>query len=105
MSPGSTVVSTLELEQMGVRLAAEAKKLRRFGVQPRTAADYVNFSYHFPASRTLLSTIEIKVFYLVPHKDGRIEVSEGDPESQVCEHTVFSHAGICPAGEPSTGSG
>ena len=24
------------------------------------AADYVSFSFHFPASRTLLSTIEIK---------------------------------------------
>ena len=59
-------------------------------------ADYVSFSYHFPASRTLFSTIEIKVFYLIPHEDGRIEVSEGDPESQVCVHTLFSHAGYPP---------
>jgi hypothetical protein len=60
------------------------------------AADYASFSYHFPASRTLLSTIEIKVFYLMPRKDGRLEVSEGDPETQVCAHTLFSHAGYPP---------
>jgi hypothetical protein len=60
------------------------------------AADYVSFRYHFPASRTLFSTIEIKVFYLVPQKDGRVEVSEGDPENQVCAHTLFSHAGYPP---------
>jgi hypothetical protein len=60
------------------------------------AADYVSFSYHFPASRTLLSTIEINVFYRIPHADCRFEVSEGDPESQVCAHTLFSHAGYPP---------
>jgi len=60
------------------------------------AVDYVSFSFHLPASRTLLSTIEIKVFYLMPRKDGRIEVSEGDPESQICAHTLFSHAGYTP---------
>jgi hypothetical protein len=60
------------------------------------AADFASFSYHFPASRTLLSTIEIKVFYLMPRKDGQLEVSEGDPESQVCAHTLFSHAGYPP---------
>jgi hypothetical protein len=60
------------------------------------AADYVSFSYHLPASRTLLSTIEIKVLYLMPRKDGRLEVSECDPESQVCAHTLFSQAGYPP---------
>jgi hypothetical protein len=60
------------------------------------AADYVSFSFHFPASRTLFSTIEVNVFYRIPHTDGRIEVSEGDPESQVCVHTLFSHAGDPP---------
>jgi hypothetical protein len=60
------------------------------------AADYVSFCYHFRPSRTLLSTIEIKVFYLIPHKDGRIEVSEANPESQVCAHTLFSQGGYPP---------
>jgi hypothetical protein len=58
--------------------------------------DYVSFSYHIPASRTLLSTIEIKVFYMMPRKDGRLEVSEGDTENQICAHTLFSHAGYPP---------
>jgi hypothetical protein len=60
------------------------------------AFDYVSFSYHLPASRTLLSTIEIKVFYMMPRKDGRLEVSEGDTENQICAHTLFSHAGYPP---------
>jgi len=60
------------------------------------AADYLSFRYHLPASRTLLSTIQINVFYRTPHQDGRFEVSEGDPESQVCVHTIFSHAGYPP---------
>jgi hypothetical protein len=66
------------------------------GVAAVFAADYVSFSYHFPASRTLLSTIEVKVFYLIPRKDGRVEVSEAEPESQICAHTLFSHAGYAP---------
>jgi len=60
------------------------------------AADYLSFYYQFPASRTLLSTIEVDVFILVPHKDGRVEVIESAPESRVCAHTLFSHAGYPP---------
>jgi hypothetical protein len=60
------------------------------------AADYLSFSRHFPASRTLISTIKVNVFYLVPHKDGKVEVIESDPESQVCAHTLFSQAGYPP---------
>ena len=60
------------------------------------AADYLSFRYHFPASRTLLSTVKVDVFILVPHKDGRVEVILGDPESRVCGHTLFSQAGDLP---------
>jgi hypothetical protein len=59
-------------------------------------ADYVIFSCCFRANRSLFSTIEINVFYRIPHEGGRIEVSEGDPESQVCVRTIFSHAGHSP---------
>jgi hypothetical protein len=60
------------------------------------AADYLSFRYHFPASRTLLSTVNVEVFILVPHKDGRVEVIQSDPKSLVCAHTMFSHAGYPP---------
>jgi len=60
------------------------------------AADYLSFNGHFPASRALFSTVEINVFYRTPHEDGRVEVSEGDPDSQVCAHALFSQAGYPP---------
>ena len=55
--------------------------------------DYLSFRLHFPPNRTLLSTINVDVFYMVPRKDGKVEVSQGDSESVVCAHTLFSQTG------------
>jgi hypothetical protein len=44
-----------------------------------------------PTSRTRLNRFSIRLV-----DDSRIEVSEGDPESQVCVQTLFSHAGYPP---------
>lgn len=58
--------------------------------------DFVSFDCHFPPSRTLFSTINVKVFYMIPIKGGRFQVEEADPETQVCSHSVFSQGAYLP---------
>jgi len=58
--------------------------------------DFVTFKCHFPPGRTLLSTINVKVFYMIPIKGGKVQIEEADPETQVCSHSLFSQGGYPP---------
>jgi hypothetical protein len=43
-----------------------------------------------------VDTIKIRPLYLVPRKDGRAELDFGDPETQMCVHSLFPHLGYDP---------
>jgi hypothetical protein len=43
-----------------------------------------------------LSVVQINKIYAVPQKGGKTEFDAGDPESQTCVNSIFSHLGYSP---------
>ena len=43
-----------------------------------------------------LSIVQINKIYAVPQKGGKTEFDAGDPESQTCVNSIFSHLGYSP---------
>ena len=46
--------------------------------------------------RDPLSVVQINKIYAVPQKGGKTEFDAGDPESQTCVNSIFSHLGYSP---------
>ncbi len=58
--------------------------------------DFVIFKFHLPPSRNLLSSINVKVFYMIPIKGGKVQIEEADPQTQICSRSLFSQGGYPP---------
>jgi hypothetical protein len=43
-----------------------------------------------------LDSMKIQRTYVIPHKDGRAEIIFGEPETQMCVHSLFPHLGYTP---------
>ena len=43
-----------------------------------------------------LSIVQISKIYAVPQKGGKSEFEAGEPESQTCVNSIFSHLGYSP---------
>lgn len=62
------------------------------------AADYLSVR-HRMTKKTAgdpLDSMKIQRTYVIPHKDGRAEIIFGEPETQVCVHSLFPHMGYTP---------
>ena len=46
--------------------------------------------------RDPLSVVQINKIYAVPQKGGKTEFDAGEPESQTCVNSIFSHLGYSP---------
>ena len=46
--------------------------------------------------RNPLSVVQINKIYAVPQKGGKTEFDTGEPESQTCVNSIFSHLGYSP---------
>ena len=46
--------------------------------------------------RDPLSVVQINKIYAIPQKGGKTEFDAGDPESQTCVNSIFSHLGYSP---------
>jgi hypothetical protein len=62
------------------------------------AGDYVSVRYRMAKGKAgdPLESMKIQRTYVIPHKDGRAEIIFGDPETQVCVHSLFPHLGYTP---------
>ena len=62
------------------------------------AGDYLSVRHRMAQGkpRDPLETMKIQPTYVIPHKDGRAEIIFGDPETQVCVHSLFPHLGYTP---------
>lgn len=62
------------------------------------AGDYLLVRYRM-TKRTAgdpLDSMKIQRTYVIPHKDGRAEIIFGEPENQMCVHSLFPHLGYTP---------
>ena len=60
------------------------------------AADYLSARYRIPGNRQTLGNVQVKPFYAVRQKSGRIEYSVGDTETETCVRSLFPHLGYMP---------
>ena len=60
------------------------------------AGDYLSARYRIPGNRQTLGSVQVKTLYAVRLKSGRIEYSQGDPETQTCVRSLFPHLGYTP---------
>lgn len=60
------------------------------------AADYLSARYGIPGKRQTLGSVQVKPFYAVRQKSGRIEYSVGDTETETCVQSLFPHLGYTP---------
>jgi hypothetical protein len=60
--------------------------------------DYLLARYRManPKTRNALGYVKIQRTYVIPHKDGKAEFVFGEPETQVCVHSLFPHSGYNP---------
>jgi len=59
-------------------------------------ADYVSLRFHIPASRQAYGSVQVQTLYAVKQKNGRLEYSLGDTESETCVRSVFPQMGLAP---------
>jgi len=62
------------------------------------AADYVSAKYRISKNTPgdPLEAVKIQPMYVIPHKDGQAEYVFGDPQTQMCLHSLFPHLGYSP---------
>lgn len=62
------------------------------------AGDYLSVRYRMAKGKPgdPLEAMKIQRTYVIPHKDGRAEIIFGDPETQMCVHSLFPHLGYTP---------
>ena len=60
------------------------------------AGDYLSARYRIPNNRQTLGSVQVKTLYAVRQKNGRIEYSAGDIETQSCVWSLFPHLGYVP---------
>jgi len=62
------------------------------------AGDYLSVRYRMTKKMASdpLDSMKIQRTYVIPHKDGRAEIIFGEPETQMCVHSLFPHMGYTP---------
>jgi hypothetical protein len=60
------------------------------------AVDHLSARYRLPGNRETLGSVEVRTLYAVKQKDGRIEYSLGDTETQSCVRSLFPQLGYSP---------
>jgi hypothetical protein len=62
------------------------------------AGDYALLRYHIynPKAGDAFGAVKIQPTYAIPHKDGKSEFVFGDPVTQTCVHSLFSHLSCSP---------
>jgi hypothetical protein len=58
--------------------------------------DYLSARYRLPGDRQTLGSVQVQTFWAIKQKDGRIEYSPGDTETQTCLRSMFPHLGYTP---------
>jgi len=58
--------------------------------------DYLSLRFHIPASRQAYASVQVQTIYAVRQKNGRLEYSLGDTESENCVRSVFPQLGLAP---------
>jgi len=59
------------------------------------AGDYGWLRYRF-GKGSGLGSIQIRTYYAVPQKNGKLEFMFNDPEMETCSRSLFSHLGYRP---------
>ena len=60
------------------------------------ALDYVTLRFHIPPSRPALGSVDVKPEYVVRLKNGKDDISFGDPETDACANSLFPQMGYTP---------
>jgi hypothetical protein len=58
--------------------------------------DYLSARYRIPGNRQTLGSVQVQTLYAVRLKNGRIEYSLGDTETQTCVRSLFPQLGYTP---------
>ena len=60
------------------------------------AGDYLSARYRIPGNRQTLANIQVMTQYAIRQKDGRVEYTRGDSETDTCVRSLFPQLGYPP---------
>jgi hypothetical protein len=60
------------------------------------AGDYVSIHVPIPPGRERFGTRQVKPYYAVPMKDGKVEYMYEDAQTETCSHSLFPQYGHSP---------
>ncbi len=58
--------------------------------------DYAVLRFRIATNRNAMGTVTVRPVYAVPQKNHSTEFLAGDPQDQVCVHSLFPHLGDAP---------
>jgi hypothetical protein len=60
------------------------------------AGDYLSIHVPIPPGRERFGTMQVKPFYAVPLKNGKLEYMYQDAQTETCSHSLFPQYGHTP---------
>jgi hypothetical protein len=60
------------------------------------AGDYASVRFRIPKGRDPFGVVQVRLYYVVPQKNGKSELYFLDPQNQTCVHSLFPHLGYNP---------
>lgn len=58
--------------------------------------DYCSLRFQIPGGRAQFGQVQMNTMYVIHVKAGKIQYEPGQPETDTCVHSLFSHFGCSP---------